>query len=139
MPVFSKSWMFALALSLDLGTAAAQTLQGPDLPRDPADQKELARVLIADPRDLGDKWSKVPLYLKQRIISEPRETWGSILLCNFFGYKSGSPEAKKCETDSVANIKNQSSQWAEDGTFKGPSKDCIARDKRNQYGVLLCD
>ena len=139
MAVVSKICAACTGFVLSAAASYAASLGGPDIPQDAAARKELARVLIIDPLDLDQKWADMPAYLKQRIVSEPKEKWGSILLCNFFGFKSGSDEAHKCEADSMANIKNTNSQWAADGTFLGPSKECVARDKRNQYGVLLCD
>ena len=93
-------------------------------------------------RNLPDWWARAPEYLKKRILSHWSYMWWPIILCNYMGFKpEGMPPggAEKCEQDSYKASQRGKSMWTEDGRWIGPSEECKKRDKRTQYGELVCD
>lgn len=87
-------------------------------------------------------WARAPEYLKRRILTAPSYMWWPIILCNYMGYKPGAGPAldpEKCEQDAYKGTQRGKSMWTSDGRWVGPSEECRKRDKRTQWGELICD
>ena len=68
--------------------------------------------------------------------------WWPIIECNFFGYRpdvQGPTNSLKCEQDLYKASQRGKNMWTEDGRWIGPSEECKKRDKRTEYGELVCD
>lgn len=93
-------------------------------------------------RILPNWWPRAPGYLRQRVLSSRSEMWWFIIECNGMGFKpDGMPPggADKCEQDAFKASQRAKSNWAPDGSWVGPSEACKKRDKRTEYGELICD
>jgi hypothetical protein len=87
-------------------------------------------------------WSKAPDYLKKRILASRSDMWWPIIQCNYMGFKPEGMDvggAEKCEKDAYKSIQRGKSFWSADGQWIGPSEECRKRDKRTQWGELICD
>ena len=93
-------------------------------------------------RILPDWWPRAPEYLRKRILSARSDMWWPIIQCNLMGFK---PEgmapggADKCERDQYQSTQRGRNSWSADGQWVGPSDECRKRDKRSQWGELICD
>jgi hypothetical protein len=125
------------------GSAAAAVDNGPPY----TDQQflELAKDRLPQEflrNDMYKWWSRAPGYLRQRVLNTPSQKWWFVILCNFQGFKPEGMEAggaDKCERDAYENSQNKKSSWSADGQWIGPSEECRKRDKRTQWGELICD
>jgi hypothetical protein len=93
-------------------------------------------------RDLPAWWKRAPGYLRHRILNAPSYMWWPIILCNYMGYKPEGMEAggaDKCEQDAYRASQRGKNFWTPDGQWIGPSEECKKRDKRTQWGELICD
>jgi hypothetical protein len=137
---------FAVVLGLVLfssGPAAAAADNGPPY----TDQQFLTLAHDRLPReflrlDLPKWWSKAPGYLRQRILNTPSEKWWFVILCNFQGFKPEGMEAggaDRCEREAYEASQHKKGSWSADGQWLGPSEECRKRDKRSQWGELICD
>jgi hypothetical protein len=125
------------------GVSAAPSDNGPPY----TDQQFLALVGDRIPSDVRrgqveQWWSRAPNYLRQRVLNAPSQMWWPILLCNFMGFKPEGMEAggaEKCEQDWYRNSQRGRKNWSADGQWVGPSEECRKRDKRSQWGELICD
>jgi hypothetical protein len=100
------------------------------------------RLPIEFRRNLNDWWAKAPDYLRKRILNAPSQMWWHIILCNYMGFKpAGMPPggADKCEQDSYRASQRGRNNWNEKGEWVGPSEECKKRDKRTEWGELICD
>lgn len=93
-------------------------------------------------KTLPSWWAKCPQYLRDRILSIHSTRWLAVIICNIQGH-SGSgrygPEAIACEDEYVRQQARGSEMWTKDGQWVGPSEACRARNKRSQWGELICD
>jgi hypothetical protein len=93
-------------------------------------------------QSLAEWWARAPDYLRRHVLNSPSDRWWHIILCNFMGFRpdaTGALNSKKCEDDSYrASLRNKSN-WAPDGTWLGPSEECRKRNKRSEWGELICD
>lgn len=86
-------------------------------------------------------WRKAPTDLKARVMAAPREKRWPIILCNFLGFNigtTGPTDPELCEGRAYADILRGQDSWSPDGHWVGPSEECRARNKRNEYGQLIC-
>lgn len=142
--LLSAIWI-ALAFTLFSGVtiAVAATDRGP--PYTDAQFLELAKDRMPagfGRADLNNWWSRAPDYLRKRVLNSPSEKWWPIILCNFQGFKPEGQDAggaDKCEKDAYDNSQHKKSFWSADGVWIGPSEACVKRDKRTQWGELICD
>ena len=91
---------------------------------------------------LPDWWARAPEYLKRRVLNAPSDMWWPIILCNYLGYKPGAGpdlDPTKCEQDAYKGTQRGRNMWTPDGRWIGPSEECRKRDKRTQWGELICD
>ncbi|MEQ1867460.1 MAG: hypothetical protein ABL996_22715 [Micropepsaceae bacterium] len=92
--------------------------------------------------DLDKWWSRAPGYLRSRVLNTPSQKWWFVILCNFQGFKPEGMEAggaDKCERDAYENSQHKKGSWSANGEWIGPSEECRKRDKRTQWGELICD
>ena len=135
----------AVLVALALGGAAAGAVSDNGPPYTDQQFFELAKDRL--PReflrlDLPSWWSKAPAYLRHRVLNTPSEKWWFVMLCNFQGFKPEGMEAggaDKCEREAYENSQRKKSSWSADGQWIGPSEECRKRDKRSQWGELICD
>jgi hypothetical protein len=93
-------------------------------------------------RQLNDWWKRAPDYLRQRILSSHSDKWWFIIECDYMGFKPegmGAGGADKCVNDAYRASQRGKSMWSADGQWIGPSEECKKRDKRTQFGELICD
>lgn len=138
----------ALAAGLMLGLAAAAPgARAADDPGPPYTESQFFvlagdRLMAIQKQRLEDWWAKQPDYLKRRILTNPRDYWWPIILCNYQGHttaaNAGGP-LNRCETDRYAQSQRAAAWWTPDGQFIGPSEECLKRGKRDQDGVPVCD
>lgn len=86
-------------------------------------------------------WRKAPENLKARIREAPEDRRWPIILCNFLGFNigtTGRTDPEICESKAYADIQRGKGSWSADGNWVGPSEECRARNKRNEYGQLIC-
>ena len=91
---------------------------------------------------LAEWWARAPGYLRKHVLSSPSYMWWPIIECNFFGFRpdvTGPTNSAKCEQDLYQASQRNKSNWAPDGTWLGPSEECRKRDKRSEWGELICD
>lgn len=136
----------ALCLSIVLGFAAPASAEvvdkGPPYTNDQFVEISKERVPDSFKYNLDEWWAKAPGYLKQRILAARSEMWWAIILCNYQGFApgaSGRESAETCEKNWYKNSQRGKSFWSPTGEFVGPGEACIKRDKRTQYGELICD
>ena len=87
-------------------------------------------------------WSQAPDYLKKHILNTDSQRWPSIIMCNYFGFRpdqQGALNSAKCEEEHFQASQRGRKNWSDDGQWLGPSEACVKRNKRSQYGELLCD
>ena len=132
-----------LALGLLAGTGHAAVVDpGPPYTSDQFMEISYERVPDAFKTNLPTWWAKAPKYLKDRILAAPSHMWWAIILCNYQGFRpesNGSDSATTCENNWYKNSQRGKQQWSADGKFVEPSAACVARNKRSQWGELLCD
>jgi hypothetical protein len=95
-----------------------------------------------DKRSLAEWWARAPDYLRRHVLNSRSEMWWHIILCNFMGFRpdlQGPQNSRKCEEDSFKASQRGKNNWSADGTWIGPSEECRKRDKRSQWGELICD
>jgi hypothetical protein len=93
-------------------------------------------------KTLPEWWARAPDYLRKHVLNSPSDRWWHIILCNFMGFKpnvSGPENSKKCEDDSYRASQRNKSNWGPNGEWLGPSEACRKRDKRSEWGELICD
>ena len=132
------------ALWLTTGGLAAAEVADRGPPYSDEDFLALAPMRLPNgfARILPGWWEKAPAYLKQRIRAAKSEMWWPIVQCNYMGFKPegmGIGGADKCEKDAIKTIERGKSSWTADGQWVGPSEECRKRDKRTQWGELICD
>ncbi len=133
---------FALALMLAAWTAARA--EGPALT--PEERQVIETLIIGTPTERNINaalgfWRGAPEALKQRILATPKEERWPIVLCNYLGFDNeavASATPERCETKVPADIDRGNASWSADGQWVGPSDECRARNKRNEYGQLIC-
>lgn len=89
-------------------------------------------------------WGKAPKYIKDRIKSIPSERWWAVIICNIQGFSKledgGYTQAAiRCEDEFMESQKRGAKSWSPDGQWVGPSEACRKRDKRSEWGELICD
>jgi len=132
-----------LAAGLFVGVAVAEVVdKGPPYTNEQFMDISNERLPDAFKKTLPQWWAKAPKYLKDRILAAPSEMWWPIILCNYQGFRpdsNGTDSADKCEKQWYRNSQRGKQQWSADGKFVEPSAECVARNKRSQWGELLCD
>jgi hypothetical protein len=141
--LFRKLIGLTLAFALAGGVAIAAVVdKGPPYTSDQFVEISNERLPEAFKKTLPQWWSKAPQYLKNRILAAPSDMWWPIILCNYQGFRpesKGTDSADKCEKDWYKNSQRGKQQWSADGRYIEPSAACVARNKRSQWGELLCD
>ena len=135
--------MLALALGLAAEAAIAAVVDnGPPYTSDQFMVISYERVPDSFKTNLPKWWAKAPKYLKDRILAAPSEMWWPIILCNYQGFRpesNGQDSADKCEKDWYRNSQRGKQQWSQDGHYIEPTEACIKRNKRTQWGEIICD
>jgi hypothetical protein len=93
-------------------------------------------------RRVAEWWVRAPDYLRKHVLSSPSAMWWPIIECNFMGFRAdmqGPMNSAKCEQDAYRASQRGKSMWSEDGQWIGPSEACKKRDKRTEWGELICD
>ncbi len=134
----------AIAFTIVLaGPAAAAVVdKGPPYTEQQFLELSADRVPDSFKSQLASWWARAPAYLKRRILNAPSDMWWPIILCNYLGYKPDAGPAldpTKCEQDAYRGTQRGKSMWTKDGQWIGPSEECKKRDKRTQWGELICD
>lgn len=86
-----------------------------------------------------DWWSKAPSNLKDNLRGQPLGKWGPTVICDYLGFRNGTPEGTQCRDERYEKRMETADQWNADGTYKGPSDECLARNKTDKWGRLICD
>ena len=141
--VFRGLMGLTLALVVLGGVAIAAVVDpGPPYTSDQFMEISYERVPDEFKTNLPKWWLKAPKYLKDRILAAPSQMWWPIILCNYQGFKPeshGTDSAEVCEKNWYAASQRGKQQWSSDGHYIEPSQACITRNKRTQWGELICD
>jgi len=136
-----------LALLALCAFSVAAMAQEADMSGLTAEEREIVATLQtngANARNVENAikfWRKAPDDLKARIMAAPKEKRWPIILCNFLGFNigtTGRTDPDFCEGRVYADIMRGQESWSSDGKWVGPSEQCRARNKRNEYGQLIC-
>ncbi len=135
---------FAAAISLQIvkDAPAAMVDKGPPYTDAEFIALSVDRIPNSFRKTLPEWWARAPDDLRKHVLNSPSQMWWSIILCNFQGFKpnvSGRENSTKCEQDSYNAQQRGKNMWTEDGQWIGPSEECKKRDKRTQWGELICD
>ena len=132
-----------LALMVLAGAAVATVVDnGPPYTSDQFMEISYERVPDEFKTNLAKWWAKAPKYLKDRILAAPSQMWWPIILCNYQGFRpesNGSDSAATCESNWYKASQRGKQQWSADGKYIEPSPACLSRNKRTQWGELICD
>jgi hypothetical protein len=135
--------VLAVAFSLLTGTVSAAAVdKGP--PYTDAEFLALSadRLPYSFRKGLAEWWVRAPDYLRKHVLNSPSEMWWPIIECNFFGFRpdvTGPTNSAKCERDLHNASQRNKSNWGPNGEWIGPSEACRKRDKRSEWGELICD
>lgn len=135
--------VFALCLSF----VALAKVADPGPPYTDEQFLEIAKHRIANEefvKMLPEWWGRAPKYIKDRIKSIPSERWWAVIICNIQGHSrledGGYTQAGvRCEDEFMESQKRGAKSWTPDGQWVGPSEACRKRDKRSEWGELICD
>jgi hypothetical protein len=86
-------------------------------------------------------WRRLEPEFQNRILAAAPEAAWAMIICDFQGFgprNVGAERAAKCEADVQEDIDRGRTQWGADGKFQGASQDCKARNKRDEWGRLIC-
>lgn len=86
-----------------------------------------------------DWWSKAPSRMRDHLAGQPLAKWGPTVICDYLGYRYGTPAGDACRDERYADRMATADRWNADGTYRGPSEECLARNKTDQWGRLICD
>ncbi len=84
-------------------------------------------------------WSQAPGSMRTELLGLPLGKWGPAVMCDFLGFRIGTTEGVSCREQNYANRMATADQWNADGSYKGPSEQCQARNKTDKWGRLICD
>lgn len=136
-----------LACLTGIALCAASLAQSVDLSGLSDEEREIVETLRTNGANAQNVenavkfWRKAPEDLKARVLAAPREKRWPIILCNFLGFNigtTGRTDPEICESRAYADIMRGQESWSDDGKWVGPSEACRARNKRNEYGQLIC-
>lgn len=136
LPVVSAG---LIAFTLVLGSGPA--LAGPPWTEEQFFSQVQFTTIIKNRALLEDWWQRQPNFLRQRILNSDERMWWPIILCNYFGFKPGAEaraSAERCERDIRADHDRGLEEWTQNGQYKGANDSCRVRNKRDQYGRLVC-
>ena len=141
--IFRALMGLTLALCVFAGVALAVVVDnGPPYTSDQFMEISYERVPDQFKTNLPKWWAKAPKYLKDRILNSPSQMWWAIILCNYQGFRPeshGTDSAEVCEQNWYKNSQRGKQQWTPDGRYVEPTQACLTRNKRTQYGELICD
>jgi hypothetical protein len=141
--IFRAGLAMTLAALVCVGSGLAAVVDnGPPYTSDQFMEISYERVPDSFKTNLPRWWAKAPQYLKDRILAARSDMWWPIILCNYQGFRPesrGADSADKCEQDWYKNSQRGKHQWSPDGRYVEPSDACIKRNKRTQWGELICD
>ena len=84
-------------------------------------------------------WSQAPASMRSELTSQPLAKWGPSVICNVLGFRIGPTEGADRREKKYADRVATADRWNADGTYKGPSEACLARNKTDKWGRLICD
>lgn len=84
-------------------------------------------------------WSKAPEKLRSKLEGSELNRWGSIVICDYLGFRVGTQEGETCAQDRYEKRMATADQWGPNGEYVGPSQECIARNKTDKWGRLICE
>jgi len=85
-----------------------------------------------------DWWQRMPRYFKESLYEGRFEDWRAIIYCDFLGFRAGTEQSDTCVAMRNKSWQQNASQWNADGSFRGPSPECIARNRTDEFGRLIC-
>lgn len=142
MPRFFAVVLFFLGA---FPAAASEAFNDPGPPYTSEQFLEISKHRISSEqmkKILPSWWARCPDYLRQRILSIHSTRWLAVIICNIQGYSGDGrygPEAIACEDQYMRQQARGAEMWTKDGQWVGPSEACRARNKRSQWGELICD
>jgi hypothetical protein len=137
----------ALFLFVNGAPISAASIADPGPPYTNEQFLEISRQRISNEpflEILPSWWSRAPDYLRNRILNIHSTRWWSVIICNIQGQsklEDGGYTAKaiQCEDEFLKAQARGKNSWTGDGRWIGPSEDCRRRDKRSEWGELICD
>lgn len=92
----------------------------------------------AERERFDDWWGRMPDYFKQSLFESKFENWREVIYCDYLGFRAGTPQSDACVAERTESWQQNASQWNADGSFRGPSEECVARGRTDQFGRLVC-
>lgn len=138
-----RGFFRTLTAAAALAAAAALGLAAPAAAEVPDDYPEellafLGSVSPESKRRIDAWWDRMPGYFKESLMDEPFEEWREVIYCDYLGFRAGSPEGAQCVEMRNETWQRNASQWNADGTYRGPSEACLARNETDRFGRLIC-
>lgn len=84
-------------------------------------------------------WSQAPEYMRTELKAQPLGKWRPTVLCDYLGFRVGTAEGVDCREKKYKARMASADQWSPDGTYLGPSAECVARNKTDKWGRLVCE
>jgi|UPI0004009611 hypothetical protein len=131
-----KTWAVAavlplLAVQLAVTPAHAETYPYP--------LEDIATEMTIPADRFEDWWSKAPEKMKTELRGLPLAKWRPTVLCDYLGFRMGTPEGVECREREYRERMASADQWNPDGSYRGPSEECLARNKTDKWGRLICN
>lgn len=121
---------FALA-SMVAGEAQAQSYPYP--------VQDIAIELSMPVERFERWWAGAPTKMKSELTGLPLGKWRPTVLCDYLGFRLGTPEGVECREREYRERMAAADQWNADGSYKGPSEECLARNKTDKWGRIICN
>lgn len=136
--------VFAVVMSVSAATTVSAAMADKGPPYTDAEFLALSAERLPNSfrSTLPEWWARAPDYLRKHVLNSPSDMWWPIIECNFFGFRpdvSGALNSAKCEQDLYKSSQRNKSNWGPDGQWLGPSEECKKRNKRSEWGELICD
>ncbi len=125
---------FLFAAAIVIGSANPATAQSYPYPVD-----EIASEMGMTTERFERWWSQAPASMRGELAGQPLAKWGPSVICDVLGFRIGSTEGADCREQKYADRMATADRWNADGTYKGPSEACLARNKTDKWGRLICE
>lgn len=83
-------------------------------------------------------WGRMPGYFKDSLHAAKFENWREVIYCDYLGFRAGTPQSDSCVAERTESWQQNASQWNADGSFRGPSPECVSRGRLDEFGRLVC-
>ncbi len=139
MMVYWKPLMLAAVMT---GIAMTQPASAANYERPTDYPPEMQAFLGANTPEQRERidrwWSRMPSYFKESLMDAPFEEWREVIYCDYLGFRAGTPQGAECVKMRNESWQRNANQWNSDGSYRGPSEECIKRNNTDKFGRLVC-